>query len=52
MLGHQIGMLAQPIARAFDLDDDGVVEQPVKQGGGDDGIARDLSPLGKAAVSR
>jgi len=43
-------MLAQPIAGACDLDDDGVVEQPVKQGGGDDGIAKDLSPLGKAAV--
>src|SRR5690242_16375249 len=50
MLGHQIGMLAQPVAGAFDLDNDGVVEQPIKQGGGDDGIAKDLSPLGKAAV--
>jgi len=27
MLGHQIGMLTQPVARSFDLDDDGVVQR-------------------------
>jgi hypothetical protein len=47
MLGHQIGMLAQSAAGAFDLDHDGMMEQPVKQRGGDDGIAEDLAPLGK-----
>ena len=50
MLGHEIGVLAQAIARALDLDDDGVVKQPVEQRGGDDGIAEDLAPFGKAAV--
>ena len=50
VLGHEVGVLAQPIARSFDLDDDGVVEQPIEQRGGDDGIAEDLAPFGKAAV--
>jgi len=39
VLGHQVGVLTQAIAGTFDLDDDGVVEQPVEQRGGDDGIA-------------
>jgi hypothetical protein len=30
VLGHQIGVLAQPVAGAFDLNDDGMVEQPVE----------------------
>ena len=38
MLRHEIGMLAEPIARSFDLDDDGVVEQTIEERGGDDGI--------------
>ena len=50
VLGHEVGMLAQAIARALDLDDDGVVQQPVEQRRGDDGIAEDLAPFGKAAV--
>ena len=50
MLRHEIGMLTQPVARAFNLDDDGVVKQPIEQRGGDDGIAEDLAPFGKAAV--
>ena len=32
-------MLAQAIARAFDLDDDGVVQEAVQEGCRDDGIA-------------
>jgi hypothetical protein len=32
-------VLAQPIAGALDLDDDGVMEQPVEEGGRDNGIA-------------
>ena len=48
--GQEVGVLAQPIARAFDLDDDGVVKKPVEEGGGDDGIAEDLAPLGESAV--
>ena len=43
-------MLAHAVAGAFDLDDDGVVQQPVEQRGGDDGIAEDLAPFGEAAV--
>jgi hypothetical protein len=39
VLGHEIGMLSEAVAEAFDLDDDGVMEQPVEQRGGDDGIA-------------
>ena len=39
MLGHQIGMLAQSVTGAVDLDNDGVVEQPIEQRGGDNGIA-------------
>ena len=30
----------QAIARAFDLDDDGVVKEPVQEGRGDDGITK------------
>ena len=43
-------MRAQAVAGALDLDDDGVVEQPVEEGGCDDGVAEDLAPLGEAAV--
>jgi hypothetical protein len=43
-------VLAKPIARSLDLDDDGVVKQPIEQRGGDDGIAKNLAPFGKAAV--
>ena len=50
VLGDEVGVLAQAIARSLDLDDDGVVEQPVEQRGGDDGIAEDLAPFGEAAV--
>ena len=32
-------MFAQPVAGTLDVDDDGVVEQPVQQGGRDHGIA-------------
>jgi len=38
-LGQEVGVFAQPIAGALDLDDDGVVKEPVEEGGGDDGIA-------------
>ena len=50
VFGQEVGVLAQPIARPFDLDDDGVVKQSVEKGGGDDGIAEDLAPFGEAAV--
>ena len=47
---HEVGVLAQPIAGAFDLDDDRVVKKPVQEGRGDDGITKDLAPFGEAAV--
>ena len=50
VLWHEIGMLTQPVAGSFDLDDDGVVKQPIEQRGGDNGIAEDLAPFGEAAV--
>src|SRR5215831_9256812 len=50
VLRHKICMLAQPVAGPFDLDDDSVVKQPIEQGGGDHGIAKDLTPFGEAAI--
>lgn len=50
MFGHDFGMLPQPVAGAYDLDDDGMVQQPIEQRGGGDGIAGDLASFGKAAV--
>ena len=43
-------MLAEPVAGALDLDDDGMVEQAIEQRRGDDGAAEDIAPFGKAAV--
>ena len=50
MLGHQFGMLTQPVARALDLDDDRMVKKAIQQRRGDDRIAKHLAPFGKAAV--
>ena len=50
MLWHELGMLSEAIAGSLDLYDDGVVEQPVEQRRGDDGIAEHVAPFGKAAV--
>ena len=41
---------AQAVAGALDLDDDGVMQEPVGQRGGDDGATEDLAPVGEAAV--
>src|SRR6266508_5786303 len=41
---------AQAVALAFEGDHGGVVDEPVDQGGGDDGVAEDLAPLLEAAV--
>ena len=43
-------MATEAVAGALDADDDGVVEEPVEQRGGDDGVAEHLAPFGKAAV--
>src|SRR2546430_582744 len=50
VLGHEVGVLAKAITRTLDLDDDGVVQEAVQEGCGDDGIAEDLAPFGKTAV--
>ena len=49
-LGDQVGVVAQPIAGAFDLDHDGVVQQSVEQRGGDDRIDEDFAPFRIAPV--
>jgi hypothetical protein len=47
---QKVGVLAQPIARPFDLDNDSVVKQSVEKGGRDDGVAEDVAPLGEATI--
>ena len=47
---QQVHVLAQPVAGPFDLYDNGMMQQSVEQGGGDDGIAKNLTPFGKSAV--
>jgi hypothetical protein len=46
---QEVGVLAQPVACPFDLDDHGVVEEPVEKRRRDDGVAEDVAPLGEAA---
>jgi hypothetical protein len=46
----EIGTRAEAVAGALDVDDDGVMEEPVEQRGGDDGVTEDLAPLGEASV--
>ena len=46
----KVGVGAEAVACPFDLNDDGVVQEPIEQRGGDDGIAEDLAPFGEAAV--
>ena len=43
-------MFAQPITQALDLDDSGVVQQPVEQCGGNDVVAEHLTPIPETAV--
>jgi hypothetical protein len=43
-------LLAQAIAVAADGDDVAVMKQPIEDGGGDDGIAEDGTPLADRAV--
>ena len=33
MVGHKIGVLTEPITRTLDLNDDGVVKQPIEECG-------------------
>ena len=43
-------MLAQTVACALDVDDDGVVKKAIEQRSGDDGMAEQVTPFGEAAV--
>ena len=47
---NEVGVLAQTVAGALDMHDDGVVKKSVEQRGRDDGIAKNLAPFGKAAI--
>jgi len=49
-LWDKVGVLSEAVAGAFDLHDDRIVQQAVEECGGDDGVAEDLAPFGKAAV--
>jgi hypothetical protein len=44
-LRHEVGVLAQTVTRAFDLNDDRMVKKPVQEGRGHDGITKDLTPI-------
>jgi hypothetical protein len=50
MFGDEIGMGTQAVACAFDLHDDGVVEQSVEECSGDDRITEEVAPLGETPV--
>ena len=52
VFGDEIGMGAQPVACAGNLDHDSVVQETIEQRGGDDGIAEDFSPFRKSAIGR
>lgn len=49
MLRHEFRMLPEPVAGSFDLNDDGMVKQPVEQRRCDNGISEDVAPFCKAA---
>ena len=50
MSRDQIGMLTKPVAGAFDLDDDGMMQEPIQKRGRNNGITEDLAPFCEAAV--
>src|ERR1700722_3813616 len=49
-LGQQVGVLAQPIARPLDLDDDGVGKEPGEERGRHGGIPEYATLFGEAGV--
>ena len=50
MFRHQVGVVSHSVAGAFNLYDDGVVQQFVEQSGSHHRIPEDITPLGEAAV--
>lgn len=45
MLGNRIGVLAQPVARSFDLHDDGMMKKAVEQRGCDNRVNKKPRPI-------
>ena len=46
----RLALLSEPVALPSDVEDVAVVEQPVQDGRGDDGVAQQLTPLAEALV--
>jgi hypothetical protein len=46
----EVGVLAQTVAGAFDMHDDGMVQKSVEQRSRDHRISKNLAPFGKAAI--
>jgi hypothetical protein len=44
-------MLTEAVARTLDMHDDGMVQEPIQQGCGDDRIPEDLSPFGETSIT-
>lgn len=50
MLGNKISVLAQSVARSFDLHDDGMMKKPVEQCCCDNRITKNFAPFCKATI--
>ena len=46
----EVGVLAQTVAGALDMHDDGVVKESVEQRGRDHGIPKNFTPFGEATI--
>ena len=46
----RLTLLSEPVALAADVEDVAVVQQPVQDGRGDDGVAQQLAPFTEALV--
>ena len=47
MFRHQVGVRTESVTGPFDLDDDGVMQESIKQRSGDDGISEDVGHSAK-----
>ena len=50
VLGYKIGVLTEAITRTLDLNDDGVMEEPIEECSGDNVVTKNLAPFCEAAV--
>ena len=46
----QVGVMAEPVAGTFDLNHDGMMQEPIQKRGRNNGITEDLAPFCEAAV--